>query len=386
VKAADISSTPVPADTASDEFQVWRGKRFFNTSTGIWAKEGWGSCQGCHPLGLTDNVTWQFAAGPRQTIALDGQYASNDPSDMRALNWTAIFDETADFELNTRGVSGGTGAIRNAQGPIVSAAPAATFAAVLAEDGTTTENHQGLNGSLTFIIRNAAICSNANTCPDWDQIDAYIRTIRSPNRKTADAASIAQGRVLFQDGGCDKCHGGAKWTVSRTFYAPETFTGQLPARTFEANRVFTTSMDPSSLSGLPQDVNVDATLIAGDDSEMGTPPLKRMACNIRNVGTFAAAGGADELRANATPAQGRSGFNPPSLLGLAVGAPYLHNGAAETLDELLDPSGPFAQHLRAGNPNFVPTAQDRAALLAFLLSIDEAATPFGIAAGSLLCP
>ncbi|MCB9651314.1 MAG: hypothetical protein H6730_32670 [Deltaproteobacteria bacterium] len=108
-----VVSTAQPTNPASAEFKAWKGKRFFNTGTGIWSKEGWGSCQACHPMGLTDNVTWSFAAGPRQTISLDGQFASDDPSDMRALNWTAIFDETADFELNTRGVSGGSGALRD---------------------------------------------------------------------------------------------------------------------------------------------------------------------------------------------------------------------------------------------------------------------------------
>ena len=383
-KVKDLESTAIPTP-GSAGFAAWRGKRFFNTSTGIWSKEGWGSCQGCHPMGLTDNITWSFAAGPRQTIALDGQYASNDPTDMRALNWTAIFDETADFENNTRGVSGGTGAIRNAAGPILSGA-VNNFSAILVEDGTTTENHQGMNGSLEFVIRNASICSNENTCPDWDQIDAYLTTIRSANAKKADTQLVERGRAVFEDGGCNKCHAGPKWTISRTFYTQELSNGTPPSRVFEANRAKNTSMDPSSLAqlGLPTDVNVDATLIAGDDSDGGTPPFVRQACNLRSVGTFGAAGGADELRANDQPAQGRNGFNPPALLSIATGAPYFHNGAAASLDDLY--AAPFAAHLTSGNPNFLPTADQRAALSAFLLSIDESTPTFDVLAGSLLCP
>jgi YVTN family beta-propeller protein len=383
-KVDDIESTEQPAP-GTDAFAIWRGKRFFNTSTGIWAREGWGSCVACHPLGLTDNVTWQFAAGPRQTIALDGQFASNDPTDMRALNWTAIFDETADFENNTRGTSGGSGAIRNAAGPIASAM-ANNFVGIAAEDGTTIENHQGMNGSLEFVIRNRAICANENTCPDWDQIDRYIQTIRSTSAKSAETALIERGRLVFEDGGCDKCHAGPKWTISRTFYVQEQSEGDLGSRVFEANRARNASMDPSSLSqlGLATNVNTDTTLIAGDDSDGGTPPLLRMACNIRNVGTFAAEGGADEVRANATAAQGRSGFNPPSLLGIAAGAPYFHNGAAATLEAMFEPR--FGTHLTAGNPNFIPTADQRTALAAFLASIDESTTPFDIIDGSVLCP
>ncbi|MEO1234950.1 MAG: hypothetical protein AAFZ18_39275, partial [Myxococcota bacterium] len=336
-----VDSTSRPTDPNSREFQEWQGKRFFNTSTGIWSAEGWGSCQGCHPMGLTDNVTWSFATGPRQTIALDGQFASSDPTDMRALNWTAIFDETDDFELNTRGVSGGSGAIRNGAGPIASP-EGPPFANILVEDGVTRENHQALNGSLSFVTENAGICTNANTCPDWGFIDAYIQTIRSPTGRSDGASVIAEGRRVFQDGGCDKCHAGPKWTVSKTFYEPRDFDGDLPNRRFATNRQATVPSDPTRLVGLPLDVNVDTTLVAGDDSEGGAPALKRQACNVRRVGTFGAPGGSDEVRANGQPAQGRNGFNPPSLLGAVLGAPFLHNGAASSLEDLLDPR--FAAH------------------------------------------
>ena len=379
----NVTSTDVPTDPASDAFRVWKGKRFFNTSTGIWSKEGWGSCQGCHPMGLTDNVTFAFAAGPRQSVSLDGQFASNDPSDMRALNWTAIFDETQDFELNTRGVSGGLGSMLNADNTRVASPEGPPFASLLAEDGDVIENHQALNGSLSFVAGNETLCSNTNTCPDFALIDRYIQTVRSPRGRDADAALIEQGRALFADGGCDKCHSGPKWTVSRLFYTPERFAGALPSRIFEVDQAFETPMDPS-IPSLPQDVNLDSTLVAGDDSDGGSPALKRQACNIRNVATFGAQGGADEVRANGSPAQGRNGYNVPSLLGLSTGAPYLHHGAAESLDDLFDAR--FAGHTRAGNPNFILGDEDRRALVAFLLSIDEDTPTFAIPQGVLLCP
>jgi hypothetical protein len=377
-----IESTTVPAE-GTPAFAIWKGKRFFNTSTGIWAKEGWGSCQGCHPFGLTDNVTWSFPAGPRQTVSLDGQFASDDPTDMRALNWTAIFDETADFEINVRTVSGGKGAIQGASGPLVSAT-GALFSAILSEDGVTTENHQGNSGSLTFLARNRAVCTNANTCPDWDQVNAYIQTIRSPKGKTGSSTAIAEGRAIFEDAGCAKCHAGPKWTISRVPYVPESSTGALPARRFAANEAATTAMDPGDLVGLAIDVNQDATLIAVDDSTGGTPPFLRIACNLRRVGTFDSEGGAAELRQNNTPAMGEKGFNPPSLLNIAAGAPFLHHGAAEDLDAIFDAR--FADHLKSGSINFAPSASEKAALTAFLLSIDESTTPFDIARTTLLCP
>jgi YVTN family beta-propeller protein len=384
VQASVVASTDRPSDPTTSAFKTWRGKRFFNTSTGIWSKDGWGSCQGCHPMGLTDNVTWKFPAGPRQTISLDGQYASNDPTDMRALNWTAIFDETHDFEGNTRAVSGGKGAIEDAMGNAIKAVMGPPFSAITAEDGSTIENHQGLNGSLKFVTHTQAICANDQTCGDWDLIDAYVQSIRSPRGKAADANLIAQGRAIFQDAGCDKCHSGPKWTVSRTFYQPEQFTGMLPMRTFSANEAFSTMMDASVLRGLPRNVNTDTSLIAGDDSNGGMPAFKRQACNIRNISTFGAVGGADETRDNGGPAQGVKGYNVPSLLAVSVGAPFLHNGAAHDLSDLFDAR--FDVHTQAGNPNFSPTDSDKAALFAFLESIDESTAPLAVPSGSVLCP
>ncbi len=67
-----------------------------------------------------------------------------------------------------------------------------------------------------------------------------------------------------------------------------------------------------------------------------------------------------------TPAQGAGGYNVPSLYGVALGAPYLHNGSARTLDDVLTTA-----HMKLGNDNFSATPDQRAALEAFILSIDE---------------
>ena len=101
----------------SDEESVLTGKRFFNTGTGRWSLkgQGWSACQSCHVDGFSDNVTWHFARGPRQSVSLEGTFSSKDPSAQRILNYTAIFDEISDFEGNTRGISGGVGAIVSAK-------------------------------------------------------------------------------------------------------------------------------------------------------------------------------------------------------------------------------------------------------------------------------
>ncbi len=77
------------------------------------SSEAWGGCIVCHPNGRSDNVTWMFDAGPRQTIPLDGMFSRpfGMPHDQRILNWSAVREENQDFELNTRGVFGGRGLI-----------------------------------------------------------------------------------------------------------------------------------------------------------------------------------------------------------------------------------------------------------------------------------
>ena len=97
----------------SDEERILLGKELFNTGRARWSLrgQGWGACQSCHADGLTDNVTWYFARGPRQSTTLDGSFASKNALDQRILNYTANRDEVADFEINTRNISGGVGAI-----------------------------------------------------------------------------------------------------------------------------------------------------------------------------------------------------------------------------------------------------------------------------------
>jgi hypothetical protein len=104
----DVASAPQPTDPV--EVSALRGQRFFNTGLARWSNNAWVACAACHPGGQTDNVTWSFPAGPRQTIDLSGTFNA-DGTIQRVLNWTAIVDEIHDFEGNTRGVAGGTGAI-----------------------------------------------------------------------------------------------------------------------------------------------------------------------------------------------------------------------------------------------------------------------------------
>ena len=51
-------------------------------------------------------MVWQFAAGPRKSVPLNSTFNPRDRNQQRLLNYSAIFDEVEDFEINIRNVSG----------------------------------------------------------------------------------------------------------------------------------------------------------------------------------------------------------------------------------------------------------------------------------------
>ncbi len=371
------SASALPAGGSSEE-KVLKGKRFFDTGVGRWSLKGqaWSSCQSCHTDGLTDDVTWYFNRGTRQSTSLDGTYSSKDATDRRILNWTAIFDEVPDFDANTRGISGGVGAIVATN----STPPAVTDRIDVAKAG-----HAGLNGSATQLSdpSNPAGLAQVSVLDDFLNITEYVKSIRSPRKPSnLDAGLVAAGHDLFTvDGACQGCHGGDKWTISKAFYAPSIATmAALSAKAW------------TPPAGFPQ-----ALLPATTNRFMRFPStnggLDQIQCMLRPVGTFGvgdALAGISELRQDmVTQGQGNEadgkGFNPPSLLGLSTGAPYLHAGQATTLESLF--SATFAQH-HAGPlaPNFLSETDPKVReanvqkLIAFLLSIDEDTTTVPIPA------
>lgn len=391
------AATPVAAVTAaqpaagSKEEKVLKGKRFFNTGAGRWSfgGQGWGACQSCHVDGYSDNVSWSFARGPRQSTSLDGSFSKKDPNDQRIFNWTAIFDEVDDFEGNTRGISGGVGAI-------VSKATAPISNADRIDIATAPHNHTGLNGSATQAAdkTNPAGLPAASVLSDWEEITEYLKTIRPPRAATGlDPAKVALGKQLFSsDGSCQGCHGGDKWTISKRFYTPsiQTMT-DLRGKTWSAPAGFPAALLPTE-SGTGS-MRLDPASLP-DPATIGN--FDQILCILRPVGTFNVAdaiSGVSEFRQNSnatTPvaAQGNQafgrGFNPPSLFGLSTGAPYLHAGNAATLESLFSPT--FKAHYAALAPNFLseanPTerAQNLSALVQYLLSIDEATPTVAIPA------
>jgi YVTN family beta-propeller protein len=110
-KIAGAAQTVALPAAGSQKATAQLGAQLFFSGRGRMSNNAWGSCIVCHPDGRTDNVTWMFATGPRQTISLDGSFNHGNPSDHRIFNWSGIADEVQDFEANTRGVFGGEGLI-----------------------------------------------------------------------------------------------------------------------------------------------------------------------------------------------------------------------------------------------------------------------------------
>jgi hypothetical protein len=388
-----LTALPTPG---TDEAKILSGKRFFNTGTGRWSLkgQGWGACQSCHSDGLTDNVTWYFARGPRQSTSLDGTFNKSNPADQRILNWTAINDELSDFEINTRAISGGVGAIisTNSTPPATSDRIdiAGTCAAGTCADGT---GNAALNGSAAKAQdpANPLGLAAASVLSNWSNITRFVQTIRSPRGATGlDAAKVAAGEQLFGDAACNGCHGGAKWTISTVFYEP------LPSTNAALK---TKAWSPTQLNGFPSPL-LPASTKAGQVMRYGsTDPasLDQILCILRPVGTFgvaeSAAGIAEKRVDMIKTAQGAGdgngdgkGYNPPSLLNSVVGAPYFHAGGALTLESLFsatDAGGNkiFSTHYNALSPNFL-TDTDPAVVqtkisqvVSYLLSIDGSTTP-----------
>lgn len=377
-----VASTATPDPNVDPEgFARLKGFRFFNTSFGRWSNEGWGSCEACHPDGLTDGVTWHFAAGPRQTLPLDGMFDKNNPNDQRILNWTGIFDELHDFELNTRGVSGGLGAIVDANNTALNLANA-----------IPGENNQGLNGSAK------GLNDRIGALEDWNQIEAYTKTIRPLNAsRQLDRAAVERGRDLFEINKCGNCHGGPKWTISRRRYEPLFATSEgFKSSPMNAANLVNPDHNLNALHLEPEEAafckDLDGDPTNGAET-CGSPlNILRVTCVLRDVGTFGrtlAGLNLDlEVAADmATQAQGIMGYNPPSLFSLSAGGPLFHHGQAETLEEAFDEA--FADHFRANSVNFLVganAAQQKADLIAFLLSIDANTAPVSPDNAQDLCP
>ena len=325
---ASIPSADLPP-AGSDAEKFLLGNYLFNTARGQFdegvanrmSSEGWQSCASCHNEGLTDGVVWAFAAGPRKSIALNGAFnRANPDTNQRVLNYSAIFDELEDFELNIRGVSGGPG--------------------LIVAQGTTDQEP---NVKAFDPPNSGRPQLHVNGIGAWDaivawtklRIDSPISPYRGVDASSAVGQQIARGRELFQQANCQACHGGAKWATAQ--------------------------VDFGRVSPFPE------TVTLGADPE---PPVGQLGRFLKQVDTFDPAN-PDERTANNQQALGALGYNPPSLLSIFAFPPYLHNGRCLILSCVLENEA----HRNAGGTEVLANPDDRAALTQFLISIDATTEP-----------
>jgi YVTN family beta-propeller protein len=362
VLARDINSS-TPPDPGTVQYRRLLGKLAFFTALGMPDKlrtngtfdfalrdivplqhigkasaGGWSSCASCHDDGHSDNVTWIFETGPRQTIALEGTFARNNLQDQRILSWSGVRGSNTDFNNNARGIQGGKGFATDVGGV----------------DNTAKVFNHGPKSGISDSL---------------DAMTEWVATVRAPLMPTITPEQDQAGRGVFV-ANCAACHGGTKWTKSRS------------SPLYQDDPVFPEDpIGPNFFAGVkPFDTGL---AVAGPQIVSVTRDGKGTLKLLDNVGTFNAASPI-ELRGAAAVAGlstqgfvafGAAGFNSPSLLGLGTSAPYFHDGSAQTLEDVA------ARHLLDGGQTIAQklSPQDLQSLLIFVKSIDEktASVPSG---------
>jgi YVTN family beta-propeller protein len=283
---------------------------------------GWSSCASCHPDGLSDGVTWIFGTGPRQTLPLDAFFSKQVSFDQRISNWSGVMGSITDFNNNARGVQGGEGFAGNPP-------PSNIFQHGITEGGSDS----------------------------LDAMTLWAQTIRAPILPPATNLLAAQNGEQTFIAKCAGCHGGTKWSKSQVIY--------------DNNPTF--NADPN-LGGVPLDpgvVNAGPQIRSFNEAGFTLTFLD-------GVGTFDPNNPLEIRGQGATQgitALGALGYNAPSLLGVRYHKPYLHDGSAQTLQQV------FAKHNLTSTQTIAQTltSQEQADLEVYLNSIDGS-TPAHISA------
>ena len=349
---ATMASSPLPPAGSQGETNLVGAEMFFssrgsfdpipgftNSIRDRLSSEGWQSCSSCHFKGLTDSVVWQFGAGPRKSVPLNSTWNPHNRDEQRVLNYSAIFDEVEDFELNIRNVSGPG----NLATPINGNAFNPNQGLLIADNGT--------NINLAPTVINAFGKANANRpqvtvtlpgstnkVPALTAMREWVRfAVRTPNgplpgswsSSAPSPTDLAEGRKHFLNARCVQCHQGGNWTRSvKDFTSPpagsEIFTERNPTN-FVLNPI-----GAQYLNRFLWDSGSFNIGVAGAGNDLGN--------NVGGVESAAAAVVAGVLQP-APDALGRDynadgkgiGFNTPSLQGILNSPPHLHNGAAESV-------------------------------------------------------
>jgi DNA-binding beta-propeller fold protein YncE len=387
-----VATSSMPPVGSPDE-QLLVGKEIFFAARGHFdrpggttvstderlSSEGWQNCASCHFAGLTDGTVWSFGAGPRKSVPLNATWSPHNPDDQRILNYSAIFDEVQDFELNIRNVSG--------PGPLSAGPPPVLDPAhglIISDTGDINSAPAVVNA---FALPNSGrqqhkvTLANSNTAwPALDALKEWVRfAIRTPGGAltTAElsagggnpsgglsATDVARGRVLFFRAGCQSCHGGTKWTVSSKDFVSPPAAGEA---IIEADGNGATDPNPNQgqfLHRFLRDIGSFNLNVAGavpPNQILGQPPIG---------GIEKDATGRDGLGLDYDGNGKGAGFNIPALLGIWAVPPYYHNGACETLACVLADTRHRTAGLAAGQADPLGAESDRNKVIAFLKTLD----------------
>lgn len=364
-----------PAGSTEEQLQV--GAEVFFSSRGVFnqgkvnrlSSEGWQNCASCHFAGLTDGNIWQFGSGPRKSVPLNVTWSPHNPDDQRILNYSGIFDEVQDFELNIRNVSG-PGPLSAGPPPVldpnhgllignsVDTAPAAVPPLIPIANAGRPQLTITLPGSST-------------AWPALDAMKEWVRfAIRTPNGMltnrelvapgSLNASDVEAGRRLFFRARCQSCHGGTKWTISNKDFTSPPLAGEVAT---EPDTNGDTTPNPNQgqyLARFLRDIGSFNLNVAGAGNILpGQPAIG---------GIEKDAGGRDALGLDYNRDGRGAGFNIPGLLAIWHVPPYYHNGACETLDCVLRD----VKHRTANGtfPDVLSDQTSRDRVVAFLQSLD----------------
>jgi mono/diheme cytochrome c family protein len=223
----------------------------------------------------------------------------------------------------------------------------------------------GFATNVNGVDKTAQVFNHGPTKGISDSLDAmseWVATVRAPIMPPMDAAREPGGRGLFTSF-CASCHGGAKWTKSRT------------KGLYQDNPLLQVDpVGPAFFTGVAK--NDAGVALQGPQVVSVTRAGKPEFFLLDNVGTFNPASPIEIRGAGAVAGQstlgfgafGGPGFNSPSLLGVTYSGPYLHDGSALTLEAVMN------KHKLPGGLviDDALNAQEVADILAFVRSIDDA--------------
>ena len=323
----------------------------------------WSSCGSCHPDGLTDNITWIFARRPAPDD-LDGRHLLARPRHAEAAHLQLDRHLRRDARLRAQHPRrlGRPGRDHHRADPGRLRQPRARDPGRRWRRGRRGSRRASAAGEGARRRHRRIKCAPE----DWDDIDNYAQTIRPARRPLRPDARRGGGRARR------RC---CSASTARLRQVPRRrrLDGVAPllhAVDGDQRPTLDTARRSPSPRAWPADLDLPEHVARSRRSRITaeTAPVQRdadrrlpqVACAMRNVGTFgipgdAAATDALEVKAGAPVrrAQGRGGYNVPSLYGLAGRRAATCTTARPRASRSCSPTRSGSATRSAGNANFL---------------------------------